>query len=260
MGKTNIKDKWKSLIEKHGKNKVYGGISAIVLVLLLCGFGITWAMTSSTNDLKKENQTVEVSTKKDTKEKENEEEKKDAESEDKEKEDTKDTSSSDKKDASKETVSTSKKESNANTSSSNTSSSSKGNSSNNSKPNGGGSSESKPSHTHSWQPQYKTVHHDAVYEQQWVVDVPYQSPKYEIHTVCYNCGLDFTAKGFDQSDVTAHNKAHTLNGEIYGYGTSSVLVSPEIPEQGHYENVLVSGAYDEQVLVGYKCSCGLTQN
>ena len=69
MGKTNIKDKWKSLIEKHGKNKVYGGISAIVLVLLLCGFGITWAMTSSPNDLKKENQTVEVSTKKDTKEK-----------------------------------------------------------------------------------------------------------------------------------------------------------------------------------------------
>ena len=217
MGKTNIKDKWKSLIEKHGKNKVYGGISAIVLVLLLCGFGITWAMTSATNDLKKENQTVEVSTKKDTKEKE--------------KEDTKDTSSSDKKDASKETVSTSKKESNANTSSSNTSSSSKGNSSNSSnsskpsgdssnssKPNGGGSSESKPSHTHNWQPQYSTVHHDAVYEQQWVVDVPYQSPKYEIHTVCYNCGMDFTAKGFDQSDVTAHMKAHRLNGDNYGYG------------------------------------------
>lgn len=247
MGKTNIKDKWKSLIEKHGKNKVYGGISAIVLVLLLCGFGITWAMTSSTNDLKKDNQTVEVSTKKDTKEKESEEEKKDAESEDKEKEDTKDTSSSDKKDTSKETVSTSKKESNANTSSSNTSSSSKGNSSNSSKPNGGGASESKPSHTHNWLPQYSTVHHDARYEQQWVIDVPASSSE---RSICNVCGADITG------NTTAHTKAHALAGEGGGYHSEWIT----IPEQGHYENVLVSAAYDEQVLIGYKCSCGLTQN
>lgn len=247
MGKTNIKDKWKSLIEKHGKNKVYGGISAIVLVLLLCGFGITWAMTSSPNDLKKENQTVEVSTKKDTKEKESEEEKKDAESEDKEKEDVKDTSNSDKKDASKETVSTSKKDSNANTSSSNTSSSSKGNSSNSSKPNGGGSSESKPSHSHNWQPQYSTVHHDAVYEQQWVIDVPASSSE---RSICNVCGADITG------NTTAHTKAHALAGEGGGYHSEWIT----IPEQGHYENVLVSAAYDEQVLIGYKCSCGLTQN
>ena len=256
MGKTNIKDKWKSLIEKHGKNKVYGGISAIVLVLLLCGFGITWAMTSSPNDLKKENQTVEVSTKKDTKEKESEEEKKDAESEDKEKEDVKDTSNSDKKDASKETVSTSKKESNANTSSSNSSSSSKGNSSNSSssskpsgdssngsKPNGGGSSESKPSHTHNW------VYHEAVTK--WVVDVPYQSAQYEQHTICSGCGIDFTALGWTQSDVDAHGKEHTLNGVSGGSHTAMVEVSPEIPEQGHTE--VVQEAY-------YSCSCGLTQN
>lgn len=243
MGKTNIKDKWKSLIEKHGKNKVYGGISAIVLVLLLCGFGITWAMTSSPNDLKKENQTVEVSTKKDTKEKESEEEKKDAESEDKEKEDVKDTSNSDKKDAFKETVSTSKKESNANTSSSNTSSSSKGNSSNSSKPNGGGSSESKPSHSHNW------VYHEAVTK--WVVDVPYQSAQYEQHTICSGCGIDYTALGWTQSDVDAHGKEHTLNGVSGGSHTAMVEVSPEIPEQGHTE--VVQEAY-------YSCSCGLTQN
>lgn len=328
MGKTNFKDKWKSLVEKHGKKKIYGGISAIVLVLLLCIFGIIWSMTSTpktqsndpldhvtgirnwkividtedvdfmqgvewdekyinevtveseevdltkigeytityvidVKDTKKdveEDRTVEVISKEEEKESE---QKKDEESKDKEKEDTKESSTSDQKDASKETASTSSNTSSSSKgNSSNSSSSSKpsGDSSNGSKPNGGGSSENKPSHTHNWQPQYKTVHHDAVYEQQWVVDVPYQSPKYEIHTVCYNCGMDFTAKGFDQSDVTAHMKAHTLNGDNYGYGTSSVLVSPEIPEQGHYENVLVSGAYDEQVLVGYKCSCGLIQN
>lgn len=237
MGKTNIKDKWKSLIEKHGKNKVYGGISAIVLVLLLCGFGITWAMTSSTNDLKKENQTVEVSAKKDAKEKESEEEKKNEESEDKEKEDKKDSSSSDKKDSSKETASNSKKESNANTSSSKTSSSSK--------PYGGGSSESKPSHTHSWQPQYTTVHHDAVYEQQWVIDVPASSSE---RSICNQCG----------ADITGFAAQHILDNMPNCGGYHSEWINH--PEQGHYENVLVSAAYDEQVLVGYKCSCGLTQN
>jgi len=30
-------------------------------------------------------------------------------------------------------------------------------------------------------------------------------------------------------------------------------------EEGHYETVTVTEAYDEQKLVGYKCSCGETK-
>lgn len=318
------KEKWNSLIEKKGKSKVYGAVGAAVLVLLLCGFGVAWAMTSSpktqsnnpldhvtglrdwkivvdtedvdfmkgvewdekyinqvtveagevdltkigeytityvidVKDSKKdveEDRTVEVISKDEEKE-----EKKDEKSEDKEKKESKESSNSDSKDSSKKSDSDSKKES----SSSNTSSSSSGsNSSSSSNPSGdssssskpsGGSSESKPSkptHTHSWQPQYTTVHHDAVYQQQWVVDVPSRT---EEHIFCSGCGMDFTAAGWSQIQVDAHGKQHTLNGENGGYYSGAV----QIPEQGHYENVQVSAAWDEQVLTGYKCSCGATK-
>ena len=288
MGKTNIKDKWKSLIEKRGKNKIYGGISAIVLVLLLCGFGIIWSMTSTpktqsndpldhvtgirnwkivvdtedvdfmqgvewdekyinevtveseevdltkigeytityvidVKDSKKdveEDRTVEVISKDEEKEKkESEDEKKDKESKDKEKEESKESSNSDSKDSSK------KPDSKKELSSSNTSSS------------------SKPSHTHSWQPQYTTVHHDAVYEQKYVVD---QAAWSEERSICNQCGADITG------NYIAHFKA---SPSCSGYHSEII----NHPEQGHYENVQVSAAWDEQVLTGYKCSCGATK-
>ena len=315
------KEKWNSLIEKKGKSKVYGAVGAAVLVLLLCGFGVAWAMTSSpktqsndpidhvtgirdwkvivdtevvdfmkgvewdekyidevrveaeevdltkigeytityvidVKDSKKdveEDRTVEVISKDEKKEeKEEEDEKKDEKSEDKEKEDMKESSDSDSKYSSKKSDSDSKKES----SSSNTSSSSSGsNSSSSSKPSGdssssskpsGGSSESKPSkpsHTHSWQPQYTTVHHDAVYEQKYVVD---QAAWSEERSICNQCGADITG------NYIAHFKA---SPSCSGYHSEII----NHPEQGHYENVQVSAAWDEQVLTGYKCSCGATK-
>ncbi|WP_346670680.1 hypothetical protein [Faecalicoccus acidiformans] len=288
MGKTNFKDKWKSLVEKHGKKKIYGGISAIVLVLLLCIFGIIWSMTSTpktqsndpldhvtgirnwkivvdtedvdfmqgvewdekyinevtveseevdltkigeytityvidVKDSKKdveEDRTVEVISKDEEKEKkESEDEKKDKESKDKEKEESKESSNSDSKDSSK------KPDSKKELSSSNTSSS------------------SKPSHTHSWQPQYTTVHHDAVYEQKYVVD---QAAWSEERSICNQCGADITG------NYIAHFKA---SPSCSGYHSEII----NHPEQGHYENVQVSAAWDEQVLTGYKCSCGATK-
>lgn len=317
------KEKWNSLIEKKGKNKVYGGIGAAVLVLLLCGFGVAWAMTSSSKtqsndpldhvtgirdwkvivdtedvdfmkgvewdekyidevtveadevdltkigeytityvidvkDSKKdveEDRTVEVISKDEKKEeKEAEDEKKDEKSEDKEKEESKESSNSDSKDSSKKSDSDSKKEpSSSNTSSSSkpsgsySSSSSKpsGDSSSSSKPSGGSSESkpSKPSHTHSWQPQYTTVHHDAVYEQKYVVD---QAAWSEERSICNQCGADITG------NYIAHFKA---SPSCSGYHSEII----NHPEQGHYENVQVSAAWDEQVLTGYKCSCGATK-
>ena len=164
------------------------------------------------------------------------------------------------KETSKKATSTDNKKENNTAGSSNSSSSGLNKPSGNestSKPSGGNTSSgnqesSKPSHTHNWQPQYSTVHHDAVYQQQWVVDVP---AKTEIHSFCKACNIDFTKLGWDQSTVTAHVKQHALNGENGGAVERVVT----IPEQGHYENVLVSEAWDEQVLEGYKCSCGATK-
>lgn len=156
----------------------------------------------------------------------------------------------------KATTTESKKENNTSTSSSSSSGSTSkpsGNSSG-SKPSGGNTSSgnteeskpSKPSHTHNWEPQYSTVHHDAVYQQQWVVD---QASWTEEKSICNVCGADITG------NTTAHTKAHALAGEGGGYHSEFVFH----PEQGHYEDVLVSNAWDEQVLTGYKCSCGATK-
>lgn len=108
--------------------------------------------------------------------------------------------------------------------------------------------ESKPTHQHNWVAQTKTVHHDAVTEQQWVVDVPYQQIE---HTVCNQCGAVLTSE-----TLIAHDKAHVLAGGNGGWHSEWEFVQ----EQGHYETVEIQPAWDEQVVIGYKCStCGSTK-
>lgn len=145
-----------------------------------------------------------------------------------------------------------------------------GGGSNNDKPNSGGNTggntggnEEKPSNptcSHNWVAQYETVHHEAEYTTQWVVDQAAwdeQVPRYEMreHTYCNNCGADIT--GF----ATQHIEQNFMNGcrsyrsdwvnEVVGYDTV------HHPEVGHNEQVLVKDAWDEQVLSGYTCSkCG----
>lgn len=135
-----------------------------------------------------------------------------------------------------------------------------------SKPSGGntGSVEKpKPNHTHKWVEQFKTIHHDAVYENKYVVDQPAydeQVPRYEMkaHDICNQCGADITG------NTTAHNKAHAMAGESGGWHTEWIqeVVGYDTvhhPEQGHNEQVLVKDAWDEKVSNGFKCSCGATK-
>lgn len=105
---------------------------------------------------------------------------------------------------------------------------------------------------------YKTVHHDAEYEDVYVVDqeaYSYEEPVYEERqiTVCHVCGAEFDTS-YDTSAFWTHNKAHALAGEGSGYhsdvrkvqvGTNTV----NVPEEGHYEKKLVKAAWDEKVLV-----------
>ena len=108
--------------------------------------------------------------------------------------------------------------------------------------------ESKPAHQHNWVAQTKTVHHDAVTEQRWVVDVPSQQ---QAITVCNQCGAVLTADTY-----IAHDKAHVLAGGNGGWHTEYRYTE----EQGHYETIIVQQGWDEQVVIGYKCSsCGATK-
>ena len=137
-----------------------------------------------------------------------------------------------------------------------------------------------PECTHVWEEitdvihheaEYDYVHHDAVTEQVWIVDQEAWDETVEIkerHTVCWGCGeiLDVMS----DEDITSHMRAHALNGEKGGYGNDYVVVGYDTvhhDEVGHYEErtvteawdekVLVNEAYDETVVVGYRCSiCG----
>lgn len=100
---------------------------------------------------------------------------------------------------------------------------------------------------------YKTVHHEAVTEQVWVVDeaaYSYEEPVYETHdrTICNTCGADIT------NDLVSHGKSHMLNDENFSYHNELVQIQTgtkkvNVPEQGHYETKTIKEAYDEKVLV-----------
>lgn len=119
---------------------------------------------------------------------------------------------------------------------------------------GGGSGSGKTYH----EAVYKTVHHDAEYEDVYVVDqeaYSYEEPVYEkrVYTVCHVCGAEFDTS-YDTSAFFAHDKAHMLAGEGSGYhnDTRKVQVGSNtvnVPEEGHYEKKLVKAAWDEKVLV-----------
>ena len=130
--------------------------------------------------------------------------------------------------------------------------------------NTGSAEKPKPNHTHKWVEQFKTIHHDAIYENKYVVDQPAydeQVPKYDNVPVmiCNDCGAELNA-----SNCWDHIEAHAMVG---GKGSwtdtyKQVIVGYETvhhPEQGHNEQVFVKEAWDEKVSAGYKCSCGATK-
>lgn len=97
---------------------------------------------------------------------------------------------------------------------------------------------------------YETVHHEAVTEQVWVVDIPCgsqidpaQNCKMHIVVECY-CGQFFNS--IDQWDKHSDD-AWINNGDDSHWGYRYWYVSDE--DIGHYETKIVKAAYDEQVWV-----------
>lgn len=132
-----------------------------------------------------------------------------------------------------------------------------------SKPSGGNTSNAekpKPGHKHEWVEQFKTIHHDAVYENKYVVDHPAwdeQVPITEMkaHSICNTCGADITNHAVEHLENNLNCVGYHTEWieEVVGYDTV------HHPEQGHNEQVLVKDAWDEKVSAGYKCSCGATK-
>ena len=89
---------------------------------------------------------------------------------------------------------------------------------------------------------YETIHHEAVTEQVWVVDVP--AGKQQV-VECY-CGMQFYGSNA-YNEYVAHDTEAYLNGDNSHYGYT--VWYEEIEEQGHYETRVIQEAYDEQVWV-----------
>lgn len=192
----------------------------------------------------------------------------DADAVEKESEKAQETAKEDKSDAkSPETSDNKKNDSGSKNDSGNNGSGNKSDSkpsgSNNSNSGSSSKKDDTPAHQHNWvaqtktvhhDAQYKTVHHDAVTHQVWHDAVT------ELHYICNQCGQDIT------SDPWGHLKNSALNGgNCGGYHDSYVTVKQgyweTVTDQAAYdEQVQVSGAWDETVTTGYKCSsCGATK-
>lgn len=104
-----------------------------------------------------------------------------------------------------------------------------------------------PAHQHNWVQQYKTINHDAVYEQQWVSDMVYKS-----WYTCSYCGTHTHSS----SEADAHQAQEALElGSMYSYYTDG-----EWEDHGSYQSVLVRDAWTETITTGYVCSgCGAWQ-
>lgn len=129
-----------------------------------------------------------------------------------------------------------------------------------------------PSHEHNWEPVYDYVHHDAVIDQVWVVDkAAWEEPVYTKYYVCLQCEYGeceyCNEHGLRQNEFLTfeEKKAHQYNCAINGGSCSNSTTRKKVTdyihhdEEGHYETVIVSEAYDEPKLIGYKCSCGATK-
>lgn len=139
--------------------------------------------------------------------------------------------------------------------------SNKSNSSSSNGTNNSSGSVSKPSHEHVYNiPVTQKVHHDAVTKTETVTVVDqaaYDEPIYESHQVCKVCSKDFgkgenaTVEAINHSVETGHSY-HSTNVKV-GTKHHDAITHQET------KTIIVTPAYDEEKVTGYKCSCGKTK-
>ena len=130
-----------------------------------------------------------------------------------------------------------------------------------------------PSHEHNWVPVYDYIPHEAVKEKVWVVDkAAWDEPVYKEVYICAHCRdgrcercLEYGITEYEYDSIDEFEKHQDAcldeDGSCFNFVNYKKKVGViEHKEEGHYETVTVTEAYDEQKLVGYKCSsCGETK-
>lgn len=102
-------------------------------------------------------------------------------------------------------------------------------------------------HSHTWVPNYATVHHDAVYKDVW--HEPVYDTETTYHTVCNDCKKTIDGFAADHIADTGHS----------GYSTNVPITNEVLKQAGYSEPVLVSEGWDETVVEGVTCTgCGAT--
>lgn len=142
------------------------------------------------------------------------------------------------------------------------------------KPSGSSSnsnSSNKPStntHSHSWEPVYKTVYHpEEGHNEQYVITESWteQIPIYGIseREICNGCGVDMTDWSFEQmkqhtiSNIDTNPMCGAWHSEIIQVITGYETINH--PAEYGTRWVVDKAAWSEKVVSGYKCSCGATK-
>lgn len=133
----------------------------------------------------------------------------------------------------------------------------------------------KPSHTHDWQPVYKTVHHDAEYKEETVVTgykVGHTYMTFDNGHKIYPCEYgynnasinqairDYQKYCMDNNIESAYSEGplcyHTFTVNEYNNINYEFDTVQKLTET---KRTKVKDAWDEQVISHYACSCGATK-
>ena len=115
-------------------------------------------------------------------------------------------------------------------------------------------------HEHNWKPIYKTVHHKAVTHQE--DQGHYEKEAYEVY-VFYDQGVEFDADDKEAARAFSHSILQKIaNGELPEDTQCRTRLEERYRKKWVSKMVTVvdKKAYDEKVIVGYKCSCGAKKN
>ena len=124
----------------------------------------------------------------------------------------------------------------------------------------GSSTKTEKKHEHNWKPIYKTVHHKAVTHQE--DQGHYEKEAYDVR-VFYDQGVEFDAKDIEAAKAFADSILQKIvDGELPEDTQCRTRIEERYRKKWVSKMVTVvdKKAYDEKVIVGYKCSCGAKKN
>ncbi|MBR3397039.1 MAG: hypothetical protein IKG70_04215 [Lachnospiraceae bacterium] len=112
---------------------------------------------------------------------------------------------------------------------------------------------------HDWVPVTETVHHDAEVKPAWdeTVSEAWDEPVYENHSFCNVCGIDLDV--LEQNGTDRGDHIWDDHDGMAGWHDEDVQVDTihHKAENVHHSEEVISPAWDEEVVTGYRCSvCG----